>query len=448
VIERLARSAAALGLAAGALCSACLGASAERLFYTPYLEPSFERRAPLMAPENLRLTSSLDRQIGLSWDPVLVGDIAGYAITRSEREGGPYTLVGRSRGRFAAVYSDAGSGPMQLGDGKTYYYRVFAFDAEGRVGEQYAAIDARTEPRPDVPPGFQAYSSLPRRIALAWEPSEQTSVVGYVVYRSPSLGGSFERIAYVEGRLNTVHEDPVPGDLRVMYYKLQAVNRFGGESDLSDAVRAVTKPEPLPPTGLAAETPAVGQIDLRWQPNVEPDLISFQIWRQLDAQSSEYPLVSVAAGTTVFSDRSLGCGQRARYRLRAIDRDGLVSAFSDPLEVTALSLELESAPQPGGLTALRWRAAHASGWRAVRISERRPLLPDRLLGIASAASAALNLALAPGRHALAATLTDQLPPSGDAPLPPPPPDGGLPPGQRPDAPACLAEIDVPGPRTP
>jgi hypothetical protein len=443
---RTAGLAALLGLPLG--CFGPVASVLESLLAEPYREPSFERKIDLMPPEGIRITSSADRQVGLAWNPVLIGDVAGYAVTRSEREDGPYSVIGRTMGRFAAVYSDAGQAPFQLGDGKTYHYRVHPFDGDGNVGERWAYVSARTDPRPSVPAGFQAYSNLPRRVALAWEPSLSSAVIGYSIFRSPSLGGTFEPVAFVEGRLNSVFEDPVPGDLRVMYYKVQALNRFGGTSDPSEAVRAVTKPEPLPPTGLHAGTPHIGAVDLRWEPNVEPDLVAYQIWRERAGERGQRPVASVAADSITFTDRSLGCGERARYTLRAIDRDGLLSDFSDPLEVATLDLGLAVAPRSDGAgVELRWRREDTGGWPSLRIVELRSLLPDRELGT-TPIDTPLPLPLAPGRHRIAATLTRGGAAEGSATARAPAAPGaaqraatlGMAPN---DAPTCRVEIDVP-----
>jgi len=131
----------------------------------------------------------------------------------------------------------------------------------------------------------------------------------------------------------------VPGDLRVMYYKIAAVNRFGGESEATDQpIRAVTKAEPLPPIGLEASASSLGRADLRWAPNVEPDLASYEVWRALGNGSGfgeEIQIAEVPAGTTSLADAAIGCGESARYRLRATDADALVSLPSDPLDVKA-----------------------------------------------------------------------------------------------------------------
>src|SRR5258705_12361067 len=93
------------------------------------------------------------------------------------------------------------------------------------------------------------------------------------------MAGPWERGSFAEGRLNSVYEDTIPGDLRVMYYRISAVNRFGGESEMTESpIRAVTKAEPLPPTGLKADARRLGSGALAWAHNVEPGVRSSGAW--------------------------------------------------------------------------------------------------------------------------------------------------------------------------
>lgn len=376
---------------------------AERLFASD--QPLvFDKGSPLLPPEGLRVTSNEDRQIALAWDPVLVGDVAGYVILRSKAAGeNSYERVGITRSRFGAVFTDAGASTGALGDGQTYSYRVHPYDKKGRVSRSHAALTATTEARPDVPDGLQVYSNLPRSAVLSWKPSDERVVSGYAVYRCPTMAGPWERIAFVEGRLNTVYEDTVPGDLRVMYYKIAAVNRFGGESEPTEQpIRAVTKAEPLPPIGLEASASSLGQVDLRWAPNVEPDLASYQVWRALsagDGFGEEVEIAEVPAGTTSFADAGIGCGERARYRLRATDTDALVSFHSDGLEVKGQDAGLALARRTDGLV-LTWDPARAGGWTGVKVAEIRGALPDRDLASAAAGGEVALPDLEPGTEVL------------------------------------------------
>lgn len=401
---RAARLGCALALALG--CGACktLTQQLEREIFAETLELTMDRPSDLLPPEALRVLSTEDRGIDLAWDPVLVGDVAGYAVLRAKDLVGIYELVGRTTSRFGTIYNDRGETDEQLGDGQTYYYRIHPYDRSGRVSRSHAFIAATTEGRPDAPKSLRTYSNLPRKVVLVWEPNDRRSTAGYRILRSPTVAGPWEEVGYSAGRLRSIYEDEVPGDLRVMYYRLVATNRFGGESDPTEPVRAVTKAEPLPPVGLQVAGRQLGEIELVWAPNVESDLAHYEVWRA-DASDGELgeerKVAEVDASATRFADPDIGCGQRVRYRLRARDWDGLASGYSAALETQGLGIGLEFVPSANGAHVLRWDPVATSHWTAARVRELRGSLPDRDIALVRGASSASLAELGSGRRRLA-----------------------------------------------
>jgi fibronectin type 3 domain-containing protein len=389
----------------GACCAAALvaGCKSVERFLAPRVADvqiplSFDQPADLMPPESLTVRSTADRAIVLAWSPVLVGDVAGYAVLRALEPGGPFAPVGRTPSRFGTIYTDRGESEGALGDGQKYYFRIHPYDALGRVSRSHASVSATTEAVPETPKALTAYSNLPRKVVLTWDPSTRESVAAYAVYRSPTAAGPYERVGQVQGRLNTVYEDVVDGDLRVLYYRISALNRFGGESPNTVAERAVTKAKPLPPIGLRVQQSELGSLSLGWSANVEADLRTYEIWRsdaspqgfgeeQLIAEVAPHERRAKAAPESLaWTDATIGCGQRVRYRLRARDRDGLHSDFSKPLEAVGEDLGLEIASD----SELRWDPARAARWSRARIELERGMgLPARVLGHAQDARFAL-----------------------------------------------------------
>jgi hypothetical protein len=221
-----------------------------------------EEPVPLAAPAGLQSFSGRLRAIALSWDPVLAGEVAGYVIERSLDAEGPFEPIAHVSGRFQTTFVDRGSdlavkrGSDQaltgLGDGEEYTYRVRSFRSDGRRGAQTSPLASSfTAAVPESPEGLRAYSHLPRRVALSWRPVDDPTVAGYVVYRSPSASGEFRQIARIDDAYETSFVDRNLGALRVFYYRVATRNAAGGEGPAAEAVRAVTKPEPLPPVGLA-----------------------------------------------------------------------------------------------------------------------------------------------------------------------------------------------------
>jgi len=366
------------------------------------------RSVDLLPPEGLRVTATAERQISLAWDPVLVGDVDGYAVLRAADAAGPYTPIGRTSSRFATVFSDEGMLPERLGDGTTWHYRVHPVDSRGAVSKSHTYAPATTDPRPETPSGLHAYSNLPRKVVLGWDPNRERAVDGYTVLRSPMVSGPWERRGDVRGRLSTVYEDAVPGDLRVMYYRLLAANSFGGESDPTEPIRAVTKAEPLPPIDLAAAAEQLGAVELTWSPNVERDLVAYRVFRSQqvgDAWRRERLLAVVPSPETGFRDDGVACGQVVRYRLQALDGDGLLSEHSGSLEVTARALNLAVQPVPDQGLELRWDRTPAVGWHEAAVYELRRALPDRLLGRTGARGPFRLDQLGSGARRVAVTLT-------------------------------------------
>jgi hypothetical protein len=330
--------------------------------------------AELPPPRGVRATSGELRAVPVQWDPVLAGEVGGYAIERSATREGPFQPVAALPGRSATAYLDSGpsswpgasASRKQLNDAETLYYRIRAFDSQGGLSSKVSpVVVATTAPAPDPPTGLRSFSQQPRQVPLSWEASSDPTVAGYVIERSPTSRGPFEPLAEVSGRYQTVYLDQGLGDLRVFHYRISAVNTSGGRGEPSAPVRAVTKPEPLPPLGLGVTGRRLGANQLAWEPNVERDLTGYRLARlRTDAPASEIAMV-LPSGTTRAVDEVVGADEQVTYSLIAIDSDGLESAASR-LDVTSVGYEL-SAEAEGDAIELSWNPRSDEGWVGARV---------------------------------------------------------------------------------
>lgn len=358
----------ALGLAAlGCASSLDLGRARDALESggpEPALALREEPNAALRPIAELRAITGELRAIPLRWEASREREVAGYVVERSPAAEGPFAYIATLSDRFRTVYVDrgldlapkreAGRAGGGLSHGDTYFYRVRPFDAEGRVGSAAARVaSGSTAEAPRPPSGVQAYSYLPRRAALRWEPASDPHVTGYVVSRSPSASGSYASVARIEGRHQTVFIDARLPDLGVFYYRVASIDAAGAIGDPSGAERAVTKPEPLPPAGLRIGAQGVGANELVWETNVEPDLASYRLVRRRAGAKDFETVAQIAAPERRARDAAVVPGERVSYVLFAIDGDGLRSAASDPLEVSGLDYDLQAALEGGGVR-LRW----------------------------------------------------------------------------------------------
>jgi len=356
-----------------------------------------EPTADLQAPEGLRAASGELREIPLKWEPLLVGDVAGYVVERAPEREGPFEPLAKVSGRLATTYLDRKTIPDQPAssapsddqpsapedergkDGITWFYRVRAYAPDGAAGSRASTVAvATTAPPPEAPEDLRAYSRQPRAVPLSWQASPDPNVVGYRLERSPSASGPFELLAKVDGRHQTIYVDRGLGDLRVFYYRVIAVNAAGGLGDPSEPARAVTKPEPLPPIGLRTIAQRLGANEVAWDPNVEEDIVGYRLYRTRESDDAPALVASLNADETRATDDGVAAGQQVSYTLIAIDRDGLQSDPSDPIEVESEGYGLSATVRPDGVH-LEWKDRPEEGFRGGHIF-RTALLQNKNLG--------------------------------------------------------------------
>jgi fibronectin type 3 domain-containing protein len=313
----------------------------------------------------------------------MISEVAGYLIERSRTREGSFerlaALTGRERSRYVDGVDTRISGAhAPLADGERWFYRVSAFTRDGRIGSASQVADATTAALPPPPSELSALSLQPRSVPLSWDASGDPTVTGYAVYRSPSAAGPYELLTVIAGRHHTEYVDRGLGDLRVFYYQVAARRGRDGEGFASPAVRAVTKPEPLPPIRLALEASALGANALRWEPNVEPDIARYRVLRKLPNERAFRVIREIAAGETRATDDAIGADQPAHYAITAVDASGLESAPSAALEVTSAGYGLRAEAAPGGVE-LRFEWPAAGDYREAEIL-RDGLFGTRRLG--------------------------------------------------------------------
>jgi fibronectin type 3 domain-containing protein len=327
---------------------------------------------PLPAPDGVSAVSDQLRTVPLRWDPVISGDVGGYLLERAFAAEGPFTRVAVLAGRNTTLWVDngatsAGSRAAALGDGVTAFYRVRSFTTSGRIGtETSGVVSATTAAPPEPPTALRAYSHQPRQVPLSWRASDDPDVTAYRVYRSPSFRGPFEPLAKVDGRFQTIFADKGLGDLRVFYYRVAAVNRAGGEGRPSEPVRAVTKPEPLPPLGLRVAAQRLGANRLAWEPNVETNLVGYRLFRQRAASDAREPIATLFADQTTAEDTAVAADEQVSYLLVAVDEDGLASDPAHSDAVTSVGYEASATARKDGVH-LAWNPRADEGYRGAHV---------------------------------------------------------------------------------
>ena len=367
-------------------------------------ELALESAVDLQAPEGLRAASGELRMVPLKWEPLLVGDVGGYVIERASKRDGHFEQLARIPKRLTTTYLDRETIPADppatpapdgdpiqsesqaSQDGVTWFYRVRAYSSDGSLATRVSPLAvATTALPPETPEDLRAYSRQPRSVPLSWQASDDPDVVGYRVERSPTASGPFELLKEIDGRHQTIYVDRGLGDLRVFYYRVIAVNAAGGLGvATSEPVRAVTKPEPLPPIGLRTVDQSLGANELAWDRNVEEDIIEYQLYRTLEGEDSPTLIASLSADETTAADAAVAAGQRVSYTLVAIDRDGLESDPANPIEVDSERYGLSATVRHDGVH-LEWDGRADEGFRGGHIF-RTAFLQNKNLGFSVGSS--------------------------------------------------------------
>lgn len=120
-------------------------------------------------------------------------------------------------------------------------------------------------------------------------------------------------------------------------YSVQAALKAGdaeAESGVSNPV-AITYEDrfaPAVPAGLTG-IPGLDSIQLVWNPDAEPDLKGYYLFRS--AGDQPFARVGELLESPSYTDRAIEAGKRYRYSVSAVDQSGNESARSAPIEVVA-----------------------------------------------------------------------------------------------------------------
>jgi len=305
---------------------------------------SVVKGATIRAVSAVSAQGDMIREIRLSWNPIDSPVIKGYHIHRSPSENSDFAGIKKvdvsdTAGGKIIDYADKD----KLGDKTRYYYRITAVDSQDTETSPSVTVSAVTKGKPPTPQGLAAQNGLVKRIDLTWTASPNDEVEGYNLYWSKEKAGKYLLLKRIDGRTINSYTHGGGGfdkltDNGTYYYALAAFNKVDVESDLTEIVFATTKPRPSKPTGLKGEALKVKEVPLTWLANPEKDIAVYHIHRGTGSEDG-FSRIANVQGKTKYEDKELKDGHIYKYKIRAEDKDELLSDFSETISV-------ETKPKP------------------------------------------------------------------------------------------------------
>ncbi|MDP2212118.1 MAG: S-layer homology domain-containing protein [Candidatus Aquicultor sp.] len=225
---------------------------------------------------------------------------------------------------------------------------AIAEDAAGNKSEPSAPVSVFYSLPPATPTNFVATAG-DGKVNLSWNPSIGLSI-GYNLYRSTSpvlIGDKINTAAITL----TSYTDTGLVNGATYYYRVQAVDMFDNESQLSEAVPATptassgggsgggggggsTPPaptKPAPPTGLKANTND-NMVHLVWNPSKAEDIAGYKVYRKDKASGKVEPLNTTPIKEVQYQDKDANENTVYIYWVTAVDKKGTESEKSNEVE--------------------------------------------------------------------------------------------------------------------
>ena len=210
-------------------------------------------------------------------------------------------------------------------------------DAAGNLSAYSAIASATTSATPDTTPptapsGLTATASGSAGVNLSWTAStDNIGVTGYRVERCQ--GASCTSFAQIATPTGTTFSDTGLTASTTYRYRVRATDAAGNLSAYSAIASATTSATadttpPTAPTGLTAFASGNTEVGLSWTASTDNiGVTGYRVERCQGASCTSFAQIATPSGTT-FTDTGRTPSTTYRYRVRAVDAAGNLSAYS------------------------------------------------------------------------------------------------------------------------
>ena len=291
----------------------------------------------------------------LTWKAV--SGAVKYEVYRSTRQNSGYSLLGTTT---STSYVNTGAST-----GTTYYYRVKAVNRNGMASGYSNIVSCKAKAAAPAAPSVTAGNSSTGKPRLTWK--AVSGAVSYRIYRSESRGAGYSLLGTTSST-SYVNTGAAAG--KTYYYRVKAVNRDGMASGYSNIVSGKAKAAVPAAPSVTAGNSSTGKPRLTWK--AVSGAVSYRIYRS-ESRGAGYSLLGTTSSTS-YVNTGAAAGKTYYYRVKAVNRDGMASAYSNivsgkatlPAPVLNIGLSVSS-----GKPMLAWDAVPgATSYRIYRSTSR------------------------------------------------------------------------------
>ncbi len=294
-----------------------------------------------------------DKTILLTWEYELFKSLyVGYFVERSEN-GIDYTPLHKKplvnmndseKSKFSKMqYLDT----IPQND-KKYYYRVKGVTSFGEYSP-YSEVESNSGYKKlnDVPhiTSHKFYKSGDVEINWEFNKKAETDIQYFTLNRSIKDKGKYK---ILKERINKNERSIIVKELLPSnYFTISAIGKHNQKtSSLPAFVQPIDSIPPNPPIGLEAQIDTTGIVKIRWNPNLEKDILGYRIFRA-HTEEEEYIQLTVSPNLeAAFEDKVelKSLNNRVYYKVVAVDQRYNMSEYSEPLIVEKPDLIPPSSP--------------------------------------------------------------------------------------------------------
>ena len=246
----------------------------------------------------------------LTWKAV--SGAVKYEVYRSTRQNSGYSLLGTTT---STSYVNTGAST-----GTTYYYRVKAVNRNGMASAYSNIVSGKAKAAAPAAPSVTIGNSSTGKPRLTWK--AVSGAVSYRIYRSESRGTGYSLLGTTSST-SYVNTGAAAG--KTYYYRVKAVNRDGMASGYSNIVSGKAKAAAPAAPSVTAGNSSTGKPRLTWK--AVSGAVSYRIYRS-ESRGTGYSLLGTTSSTS-YVNTGAAAGKTYYYRVKAVNRDGMASAYSN-----------------------------------------------------------------------------------------------------------------------